>query len=326
MLPLSSLGLAAVVIAAAVAQPAPAQTASYPTRPVRFIVPSTPGGPTDVQARLVAEQLTVALGKQVIVDNRAGAGGRIGLEAAAKAQPDGHTIFFGSQGNLTVNPHIHRNLPYDPQKDFAPIVLLTRARYLLLANASVPASTVKELLALLKTRSGQFNYASIGTGSTSHIAGELFKQTLKVDLAHVPYKGAAAAMTDLIAGQVHFMFATPVASGPYLNSGRLKAIAIAAPRRSALFPAVPTFDESGLPGFEVSTWYGILTRAGVARPVIETLNGAINRILRSEDIRARLATLDAEAVGGTVDEFDAFIKSERVKWGAIVRAAGIKAE
>ena len=318
ILPLATFCILVFSTSAALAQP-------YPTRPIRFIVPSTAGGPTDVQTRVVADQLTTLLGKQVIVDNRAGAGGRIGLEAAARATPDGYTIFFGSQGNLTVNPFIHRSLPYDPQRDFAPIVLLSRARYLLLANPSVPANNPKDLVALLKAKPGQFNFASVGTGSTSHIGGELFKKTLKVDLAHVPYKGASPAMTDLIGGQVHFMFATPVASGPYVNSGRLKAIAIAAPQRSALFPAVPTFEESGI-ALELSTWYGILTQSGVPRAIVSKLNEAINRILRSDDVRAKFATLDAEPVGGTVEEFAAFIKSERVKWGAVVKEAGIRAD
>jgi tripartite-type tricarboxylate transporter receptor subunit TctC len=322
MLPLPRLAGTAAFIAALSC----AQAAEYPVRPIRFIVPSTPGGPTDLQTRLVADQLTLMLGKQVIVDNRAGAGGRIGLEAAAKASPDGHTIFFGSQGNLTVNPFIHRNLPYDPQKDFAPIVLLTRARYLLLASPSVPASNPKEVMALLKARPGQLNFASVGTGSTSHIAGELLKKTLKVDLAHVPYKGAASAMTDMVAGQVHFMFATPVASAPYVSNGRLKAIAIAAPQRSALFPAVPTFGESGIPGLEVSTWYGILTQAAVSHAIVMRLNEAINAILRMDEIRAKFAVLDAEPAGGTVAEFAAFIKAERAKWGGIVKEAGIRSE
>jgi len=303
-----------------------AQSAAYPSRPIRFICLSAPGGPTDVQTRIVAEQMTALLGKQVIVDNRSGAGGRIGMEAAARATPDGHTIFFASQGNLVVNPLIHGSLPYDPQNDFAPIVLLTRARYLLLASPSVPAGSAKEVFALLRSKSGQYNFASVGTGSTSHFAGELLKKALKTDLAHVPYKGAAPAMADMIAGHVHFIFQTPVASKPHIDSGRLRAVAIAAPQRSATLPSVPTFDESGLPGFEVSTWFGIFTRSGVPQPILATLNQTINRILRMEEVRAKFTTLDAEPAGGSIGEFAAFIKSERAKWGAIVKEAGIKAE
>ena len=322
--PESILTLLFLCILASIATEALAQT--YPSRPIRFICLSAPGGSTDVQSRMVAEQMTGLLGKQVIVDNRSGAGGRIGMEAAARATPDGYTIFFASQGNLVVNPLIHSSLPYDPQKDFAPIVLLTRARYLLLASPSVPAGGAKEVFALLKSKPGQYNFASVGTGSTSHFAGELLKKALKTDLAHVPYKGGAPAMGEMIAGHVHFFFQTPVASKPYIDSGRLKAVAIAAPQRSAILPAVPTFDESGMPGFEISTWFGIFTQSGVPRPIVVTLNQTINRILGMDEVRSKFATLDAETVGGSSGEFAAFIRSERVKWGAIVKEAGIKAD
>jgi tripartite-type tricarboxylate transporter receptor subunit TctC len=248
------------------------------------------------------------------------------MEAAARATPDGYTIFFASQGNLVVNPLIHKSLPYDPQKDFAPIVLLTRARYLLLASPAVAAGSAKEVFALLRSRTGQYNYASVGTGSTSHFAGELLKKALKADLAHVPYKGGAPAMADMIAGHVHFFFQTPVASKPHLDSGRLKAVAIAAAQRSATLPAVPTFDESGVPGFEVSTWFGIFTQSGVPQPIIATLNRAINNVLRTDEVRTRLAIVDAEPAGGSASEFSAFIKAERAKWRAIVNETGIKAD
>ena len=326
MLPLRSFRrtLLAVCILASIATEANAQ--AYPSRPIRFIVLSAPGGPTDVQSRMVAEQMTGLLGKQVMVDNRSGAGGRIGMEAAARATPDGHTIFFASQGNLVVNPLIHKSLPYDPQKDFAPIALLTRARYLLLASPSVPAGSAKEVFALLRSKSGQYNFASVGTGSTSHFAGELLKKALKTDLAHVPYKGAAPAMADMIAGHVHFIFQTPVASKPHIDSGRLKAVAIAAPQRSAILPGVPTFDESGVPGFEVSTWFGIFTQSGVPQPILATLNQTINRILRTDEVRNRLAIVDSEPAGGSIGEFEAFIKSERAKWSVIVKESRITAE
>lgn len=298
----------------------------YPARPIRFIVPSTPAGPTDILVRLLAENLTRLLRQQVIVDNRPGAAGRIGLDTAVKAAADGYTLFLGSQGNLAVGPYLYRNLPYDSERDFAPIVLATRVRYLLLAHPAVPASNLKDLLALLRAKPGQMNFASIGVGSSSHLVGELFKKAAKVSLLHVPYKGAAPALTDLVGGQVHFMFASPVAAAPFVANGRIKAVAIAAPVRTPLFSDVATFDEAGLPGFEASTWFGVLTRSGTPDTILNTLNEAINRILRMDDVRARLAALDAEAAGGSISEFAAFLKAERAKWGAVVKDAGIKPE
>ncbi len=320
------LAIMALFFAATLATSARAQAEPYPTRPVRFIVPSTPAGPTDILVRLLAENLTKSLRQQFIVDNRPGAAGRIGLDTVAKAAPDGYTLFLGSQGNLTVSPFLYRKLPYDTERDFAPIVLATRVRYLLLAHPAVPANNLKDLLALMRAKPGQMNYASIGVGSSSHLAGELFKKAANVSLLHVPYKGAAPALTDLVGGQVQFLFASPVAASPYINGGRIKAIAIAAPTRTPLLPDVATFDESGLPGFEASTWFGVMTRAGVPQTIIATLNEAINRGLRLDDVRNRLASLDAEPAGGTSGEFAAFLKSERVKWGAVVKDAGIKPE
>ena len=302
------------------------QAQTYPSRPLRFIVPSTPAGPTDILVRLLAEHLGKSLRQQVIVDNRPGAAGRIGLDAAAKAAPDGHTLVLGSQGNLTVNPFLYRNLPYDPVRDFAPIVLATRVRYLLLANPNVPAHNLRELLTLMKSRSAPLNLASIGVGSSSHLAGELFKKAAQITTTHVPYKGAAPALTDLVGGQVQLMFASPVASAPYVQGGRIKAIAIAAPARSPLFPDVATFDESGLRGFEASTWFGVLTRAGAPSTALAVVNSEHNRILRIDDVRTRLIALDAEPAGGTTEEFAAFLTAERVKWGAVLKQAGIRPE
>ncbi len=320
------LAIMALFFAATLATSARAQAEPYPTRPVRFIVPSTPAGPTDILVRLLAENLTKSLRQQFIVDNRPGAAGRIGLDTVAKAAPDGYTLFLGSQGNLTVSPFLYRKLPYDTERDFAPIVLATRVRYLLLAHPAVPANNLKDLLAQMRAKPGQMNYASIGVGSSSHLAGELFKKAANVSLLHVPYKGAAPALTDLVGGQVQLLFASPLAASPYINGGRIKAIAIAAPTRTPLLPDVATFDESGLPGFEASTWFGVMTRSGVPKAVIATLNESINRILRMEDVRTRLAALDAEPAGGTSKAFADFLISERVKWGAVVKDAGIKPE
>jgi tripartite-type tricarboxylate transporter receptor subunit TctC len=298
----------------------------YPARPVRFIVTTTPGGPADGQARIIAEQLTSALKQQFIVDNRSGASGRIGVEIAAKSAPDGHTILLGSQGTQTIHAFFYKNLPYDAARDFAPVVMTTRLRYLLLASPGLPANSLKELLALLRSKAEPMLYASTGTGSSGHMTAELFKRMMKVNLTHVPYKGIGPATVDIMSGQVQLMFGSPGASNPYISTGRIKALAIAAPQRSPLFPNVPTFEESGVPNFDASTWFGVVAQTGVPPKVIATLNTAINRILRMEEVRTRLATLDCEPAGGTLAEFGAFLTAERVKWGTLIREAGIKVD
>ena len=316
-------GIGCLLFAMLIFDRAEAQAQPYPARPIRFIVPTTPAGPTDTLARVISAHLSKALGQQVVVDNRPGAGGRIGLEVASKSVADGHTIFIGSQGNLTVHPALHHKLPYDLEKDFAPIVLLVRVRYLLLVNPRVPANDLRDLLQIVRARPGQFNFASAGKGSSGHIAAELLQRMAQVDFVHVQYKGSGPALTALIGGEVQLMFQSPVVGAPFVRSGQLKPIAISAPRRSPLFPAVPTFEEAGLPGFEVSTWFGILTRAGVSAAIVRRLNEEINRILLLEEIRARLATLDAEPAGGSISEFEAHIRSERVKWAKVIKETGI---
>ena len=322
---LSMSGLMLCAAVALIPDCSTAQTPAYPVRPVRFIVPSTPAGPNDVLTRLIAERLTPVLGQQIIVDNRAGAGGRIALEIASKAAPDGYTFFLGSQAHLTVHPVLYR-LPYDIAQDFAPVVLVGRVRYLLLAHPSVPAGTLKDLLNLLRSRPGKLNYASVGAGTTSHIVGELFKKVARVDIVHVPYKVAGPAYTDLISGQVQLMFASPLAVSQYIRTGQLKAIAIAAPRRSGLFPEIRTFEEAGLPDFEGSAWWAVMTRAGVPSQIVTRLNGEINRILRSPQLKERLAVLDVEPVGGSPGELATYLNSERAKWAKVIKDAGIVVE
>ncbi len=311
----------ACVLALLVALPTAAQT--YPARPIRFVVPFTPGGISDTLVRLVTDPLTRALGQQVVMDFRPGAGGKVGLEIAAKAAPDGYTIFLGAQGSLAVLPSLYRKLPYDAEKDFAPIVLLVRSNYLLLVNPGVPAGNVKELLSFIASKPGQFSYASVGAGSTGHFAGEMLKRLAHLDVVHVPYKGESPAMTGLIGGETQFMFILPVAPAPHIKAGRLKALAIAAPHRSALLPDVPTFEESGVHDFEVATWFGMMTRAGVPQPIIERLNRELNRILQIEDVRARLGALGMEPAGSSAREFGDYIRAERSKWGKVIREAGI---
>jgi tripartite-type tricarboxylate transporter receptor subunit TctC len=318
-------GVCCLCLAALIPNYSRAQT-DYPVRPIRFIVPFTPGGVSDMLARSLAEPLTKALGQQVVMDFRPGAGGRIGLEVAAKSATDGYTIFLGAQGTLAVGPSLYRQLPYNPDKDFAAVVLLVRASYLLLINPGVPANNLKELLSLLASKPGQFSFASVGTGTSGHFAGELLKRRIQADIVHVPYKGESPALTSLMGGETQLMFSLPVAPAPHIKGGRLKAIAIAAPRRSALFPEVPTLDESGLPEFEVSTWFSMMTRAGVPSAIVTRLNAEINRILRMEDVRARLMTLGMEPAGGSISESAVYIRSERAKWARIIKDTGVTAD
>lgn len=313
------LGLCGAVLFPAYAS---AQAETYPVRPIRVIVPTTPAGPNDILTRLIAERLTAIFGRQVIVDNRPGAGGRIGMEVASKANADGYTLILASQAHLTIHPALYQ-LSYDLDKDFAPIVLVGRVRYLLLVNPAVPANTLGELLILLRSNPGQFNFASVGAGTSSHMVAEIFKKTAKVDIVHVPYKGASPAYADLVAGQVHLMFASPLAMSPYIKNRQVKAIAIAAPRRSALLPDFPTFAESGMPDFEGSAWWAVMTRAGVPSKIVARLNTEINGILQLPKMRERLATLDVEAAGGSVAELGVYLRSERAKWEAVIKEARI---
>jgi tripartite-type tricarboxylate transporter receptor subunit TctC len=295
----------------------------YPDRPIRFIVPFTPGGISDTLSRLTAEQLTRALGQQVVLDFRPGAGGKVGLEIAAKSGNDGYTVFLGAQGTMALLPALYKQLPFNPDRDFAPVALLVRSHYLLLLNPAVPAGNVRELIALISARSGQFSYASVGAGSSGHFAGELFKRAAKLDIVHVPYKGETPAITGLIGGETQLMFSLPVAPAPHIKAGRIKAIAIAAPQRSPVNPELPTFEESGVPDFNVATWFGLMTLAGVPTAVIARLNAEINRILNVDDVRARLLAIGLEPATSAPQEFGSYIRSERAKWGKAVRETGI---
>jgi tripartite-type tricarboxylate transporter receptor subunit TctC len=296
---------------------------SYPDRPIRFVVPFTPGGISDTLVRLIAEPLTRALGQQVVLDFRPGAGGKVGIEIAAKASADGYTVFLGAQGTLAVMPSLYKQLPFNPDRDFAPVALLARSRYLLLLNPTVPANNLKELIALIAAKPRQFSYASVGAGSTGHFAGEMFKRAAKLDIVHVPYKGETPAITGLIGGETQLMFSLPVAPGPHIKAGRIKPLAIAAAQRSPLYPEVPTFEESGVPDFDFSTWFGMMTLTGVPPAIIARLNAETNRILKMEDVRARLLAIGLEPETSRPQEFAAYIRGERAKWAKVVRESGI---
>jgi len=296
---------------------------TYPARPIRFIVPFAPGGSTDLVARILAQRMSETLGQPVVVDNRGGAGGVIGAELAARAPADGYTIVLGSPGPLTINPNLQR-VPYDTLRDFSPITLATISPFTLVLHPSVPAQSVKELVALAKAKPGQLNYGSAGNGSVGHFSTEQFKALAGVDLVHVPYKGAGPAVTDLIGGRLQLMFENLPTILPHVRAGRLRMLAVGTKARSALAPEYATIHESGVPGYESSTAFGVLAPARTPAPVVGRLNQEIVKILHSADIKERMAAQGLEAVGGTPQQYSQHLKEELAKYGRIVKAAGIK--
>ena len=318
MLALSASALAAVVFADLAA----AQEA-YPSRPIRLIVPAAPGGGTDFTARMIGQKLTEAVGQTIIVDNRPGAAGNIGVEIAAKAAPDGYTLVMPIT-SFPINPHLYSKLPFDTVKDFAPVVLASSAPLLLVVNASVPAKSVSELIALAKAKPGQLNYANSGNGTTAHLAGELLKKMAGVNLVSIPYKGGGPAVLDLIAGRVQIYFSTVPAALTHVQAGKLRGIAVTTTKRVNLIPDVPTVAESGLPGFEVVGWFGIFAPAATPRSVVAKLNKELNSILRTPETQQRFASQGLIPGGGTPEELGKFLRSEIDKWGALIKDAGIQ--
>ena len=300
--------------------------ANYPAKAIRYVVPFPAGGPLDIVARAIGQELTKSWGQPVIVDNRPGAGGNIGADLVAKAPPDGYTILMGAVSTHAINVTLYSKLPYDPIRDFAPVTLITSVPNVLVVHPSLPVRTVKDLIALAKSRPGQLNFASGSTGSAGHLAGELFDSMAGVQMTHIPYKGAAPAVIDLIAGHVSLMFDNLASALPNIKAARVRAIAVTTLKRSPLLPDVPTISESGLRGFDVSTWFGIFAPAGTPPDVVAKLNGEIVRVLRTNDMRERLALLGAEPIGNKPDEFAAFIKTEIPKYAKVVKASGAKAD
>jgi tripartite-type tricarboxylate transporter receptor subunit TctC len=299
---------------------------SYPVKPIRIIVPFAAGGGTDIVARTVGAKLGEALGQTVIVDNRAGAAGAIGTELAAKSAPDGYTLLLGSNGPLAISPGLHAKLPYDSSRDFAPIVLLTTMPFLMVVHPSLPVKSAKDLVALAKARPGQLNYASPGSGSTTHLVTELFKAMTGVNIVHVPYKGVAPAATDLISGQVQLLSGDLNTLMPHVKSGKMRALAVTGAARSTLLPDLPTLSEAGVPGYEASGWFGLLAPTGTPQEIVRRLNSEIVKSLASPDLRQRLAGLGGEVAGGTPEQFAAHLRQEIAKWGKLIRAIGLKAE
>ena len=312
--------LVLVAFASALAMPARAQT--WPARAVRVVVAYPAGGSIDVVARLVTARLADSLGQQFIVDNRAGAAGNIGTELVARAQPDGHTLLMGSAAAISSAPNVYPKLPYDPRRDLAPVILVANQPNVLIVHPSVPARTPKEFIALARANPGRFNYGSSGIGATQHMTSELFAMMTGVKIVHVPYKGGTPAMTDLIGGQIDFMFDPAPTAIQYVRAGKVRAIAVTSAKRSTVLPELPTLDESGLRGFELKGWIGLLGPAALPRDVLTKLHGEVSKLLAG-DLTKRLQDLGLDVAGGTPEDFAAFIRQDIEKYGRIVKAANI---
>jgi len=296
---------------------------SYPSRPIKLVVPFPPGGATDIVGRLVAQKLQEALGQPVVVENKAGGGSNIGSDQVAKAAPDGYTLLLGTIANAT-NMSIYKSMPYDTLRDFAPVTQTMAAPSVLVVTNALPVSNLKELIALAKSQPGRLSFASSGAGGSPHLAGELLKLRAGIDLIHVPYKGAAPALVDVVSGVVSMGFKTALSAIPHMQSGKLKPIAVAATKRLAQIPNVPTMAEAGLPDFEVSSWNGVLAPAKTPPEIVAKLNRELVRILATQDLKDRFAAQAAEPVGSTPEQFRAYIRSEIDKWAQVVTASGAK--
>jgi tripartite-type tricarboxylate transporter receptor subunit TctC len=298
----------------------------YPSKPIRFVVPYPAGGPLDTVARLLGQRVSESVKQPVIVDNKPGAGGNIGADAVAKSAPDGYTILMGAVATHAINPTLYASMPYDAARDFTPVTQVASTPNVLVVNPSVPATNVREFIAYGRANPGKLNFGSGSTGSAGHLAGELFKTMAGIDMTHVPYKGAAPAMNDLVGGQIHLMFDNLASSLAQVRAGRIRALAVTTSRRSALAPDLPTVIESGLPGFDISTWFGIFVPAGTPRDVVDRLHGEFTRALAQPDVREKMVNLGAEPVGNRPEEFAAFIRGEAEKYAQVIRASGAKAD
>lgn len=324
---LRGLRLLPLAVGAALAPwPAGAQAPeAWPVKPLRFILPFPPGGGTDILGRLIAERLTANLGQPVVTENRGGAGGNVGAEAAAKSAPDGYTIVLVAP-SLAISPSLYSKLNYDPVKDFAPVSLVATVPNVMITNPALPAGTLAEFIRLAKTRPGEMNFGSGGSGTSNHLAGELFNIVAGVKLVHVPYKGVNLAMNDVLSGRVQLVVIGIPAAAPHIKAGKLRGLALVAPQRSPVLPDVPTVAEAGLPKFEVTTWYGILAPAGTPRTIVARLNAELVKIMHAPELKERFDALATDPVTSTPEEFAALIKSEIAKWRGVVREAGLKAD
>jgi tripartite-type tricarboxylate transporter receptor subunit TctC len=303
----------------------PALAQSYPAKPIRLIVPYAPGGGVDIVARTVGQELGKRINQPIVVENRTGAGGNIGSEAVAKAPPDGYTLLMASPAN-TINSSLYTKMPYDPLRELVPIALIASVPTVLLANRSLPVQTVKQLVALAKARPGALTYGSGGSGTTEHLAGEMFKSSAGIDMLHVPYKGGAQVMTDLMGGQIALMFVNQLAALPQIKADKVKALGVASGERSPALPDVPTFAEAGFPDFKVSVWWGVMGPGGLSKDVVAQLNREIVAALASPEMKERLQSMSARPIGGTPAEFAAFFTDETTRWARVVKASGAKVD
>ena len=319
MVRLIALVLCSIFVSAAGAQEA------YPSRPVKFILPFPPGGGTDILGRVIAEQLSANLGQPVVTENRGGAGGNVGAEAAAHSAPDGYTIVLVAP-SLAISKTLYSKLNYDPVKDFAPISLVATVPNVMITNPAVEATNLQEFIALARSRPGAMNYGSGGAGTSNHLAGELFNMVTGTKLVHVPYKGVNLAMQGVLAGEIQLVFIGIPAALPHIKAGKLRALALVAPQRSPALPEVPTVAEAGLKDFEVTTWYGIMTPSGTPRPIVSRLNAELVKIMHTPDVKERLAGMATDPLTSTPEEFAAYLRQEIAKWGDVVRKANLKAD
>lgn len=316
--------LLGIVMSCAVTSSVLAQ--AYPSKPIKLVIPFPPGGSTDVIGRLLGQKLSDTLGQSVVVDNRGGAGGVIGADFVAKSLADGYTILIGTPGAITISPSLQSKLPYQPTRDFAPVSLLATVPNLLVSHPAVPIASVQDLIRIAKAKPGLLSYGSSGIGASPHLAGELFKYMTGTDIVHVPYKGAGAAFLDLISGRIDLMFPVYASVLPQVNAKKVKPVAITSLKRAAALPLVPTVDESGLKGFEVSNWFGVLAPAGTPKNVVDRLNTAIVSAFKTGETVDFLATQGLDAATSTPDELLAYMREEIAKWGRVVKAANIKPE
>lgn len=321
------LGFGAAVNAALPSEKRSADPAqSYPDRPIRLIAPFVPGGPTDIVARVVAQKLGENVRQTVVVDNRGGAGGSVGMQIAANSAPDGYTIVLGSSGNLAVNPALDSKLPYHPLRDFQPLTQTTSGPQVLVVPNSLAVKTLQDFIVLAKAKPGQLNYASGGTGTTTHLGPELFKLAAGINLVHVPYKGTGQALTDVISGQVQMMMSSALPAIPHLKAGRLRGLAVTSAKRASVAPDLPTMAEAGLPGFETTSWHGMLVPTKTPKSISGRVHAELVKALTQADVKEKFAGLGMDVVANRPEEFTAYIRSESEKWAKVIKTIGLKPE
>jgi len=305
---------------------ASANAQAYPAKPIRFVVPFAAGGPTDVLARTVAQKLSAQLGRPVIADNRPGAGGNLGADVVAKAEPDGYTVLMGTNGPLAVNVSLYPKLPYDPLRDFAPITQVAFVPNVLVVHPSLPVGSVRELIDLLKANPDKYSFASGGNGTTQHLGGEMFKVLAGVKMQHIPYKGGGPALNDVLGGQVPIMFESIATGMTHVRAGKLRALGVTSAQRNPAAPELPTVAEAGVPGYEITAWYGIVAPAGTPPDIVRRLNAELVLAIRSPEIAQRIAALGGAPIANTAEEFQAFLRTDVERWAKVVRESGARAD